>query len=235
MLSGSFLGDRRDDPTDAHRGMYNTVDFGVAAKYLGSRRSFTRLLATSATYKTLRGQYVIAQRTQFGWIAPFAVERDVIATQSIPLPERFFGGGSTSHRGFPDNQAGPRDAFSGFPLGGNALLMHNTEFRFPLLGANIDGVLFHDMGNVYSSLSKISFRVHQKDLRDFDYMVHAVGFGVRYRTPVGPVRIDLSYGMNPPRFFGYKGTTEEVLAGTAPRVEQGVSHFQFFFSIGQAF
>jgi outer membrane protein assembly factor BamA len=96
-------------------------------------------------------------------------------------------------------------------------------------------VLFHDMGNVYSSISNISFGVHQKSLTDYDYMVHAVGFGIRYRTPVGPFRIDLAYSVNPPRFFGFKGTTEEVLAGTAPRVKQGVGHFQFFFSIGQAF
>jgi outer membrane translocation and assembly module TamA len=125
--------------------------------------------------------------------------------------------------------------FSGFPLGGNALLIHNTELRFPFLGDNVDGVLFHDMGNAYSSVSNISFRVHQRNLKDFDYMVHAVGFGIRYRTPVGPVRLDLAYSMNPPRFFGYKGTTQEVLAGTAPRTEQRISRFQFFFSIGQAF
>ncbi|HVX67842.1 MAG TPA: POTRA domain-containing protein [Bryobacteraceae bacterium] len=235
MVEGSFIGDRRDDPADARRGMYNTADFGVATKFLASNRSFVRFLGSNATYKTFRSHYTLAQRTQFGWIGPFAVEHGVNAVESIPLPERFFGGGSTSHRGFPDNQAGPRDPYSGFPLGGNALLIHNTELRFPFLGENIDGVLFHDMGNVFSSPSNISFRVHQKDVRDFDYMVHAVGFGIRYRTPVGPVRIDLSYSMNPPRFFGFKGTTEQVLAGTAPRVEQGVSHFQFFFSIGQAF
>ncbi len=235
MLEGSFLGDRRDDPADAHRGMYNTADLGLASKYLGSNRSFARFLGSSTTYKTFKGQYVFAQRTQFGWIGPFAVDRGVNPVQSVPLPERLFAGGSTSLRGFPDNQAGPRDPYSGFPLGGNALLIHNTELRFPFMGDNIDGVLFHDMGNVYSSPSAISFRVHQKDPQDFDYMVHAVGFGIRYRTPVGPIRVDLAYSMNPPRFFGFKGTTEQVLAGTAPRVEQGVSHFQFFFSIGQAF
>jgi outer membrane translocation and assembly module TamA len=77
--------------------------------------------------------------------------------------------------------------------------------------------------------------VHQRDQRDFDYMVHAVGFGVRYRTPVGPIRVDLAYSLNPPQFFGYKGTTQEVIAGTAPRELTRVSRFQFFFSIGQTF
>jgi outer membrane protein insertion porin family len=235
MIEGSFISDRRDDATDAHRGMYNTANLGLASKVLGSRPSFGRFLGSNATYKTFHTSYVFAQRTQFGWLGPFAVPKNVSATDVIPLPERFFAGGSSSHRGFPDNQAGPRDPYSGFPLGGRALLIHNTELRFPFLGENIDGVIFHDMGNVYSSPSKISFRVHQRNLYDYDYMVHAVGFGIRYRTPIGPVRVDLAYSINPPQFFGFQGTTQQVLQGTAPRVQQGVSHFQFFFSIGQAF
>ena len=116
----------------------------------------------------------------------------------MPLPERFYGGGSSSHRGFPDNQAGPRDLKTGFALGGNALLFHSTELRFPFLGDNITGVFFHDLGNVYSDLGSISFRYKQRDLTDFNYMEHAVGFGVRYRTPVGPIRLDLAYSLNPP-------------------------------------
>ena len=78
-------------------------------------------------------------------------------------------------------------------LGGNALLFHATELRFPLVGDNIRGVIFHDLGNVYSNLNSISFRFHQRDITDFNYMVHAAGFGVRYRTPVGPVRADFAY------------------------------------------
>jgi outer membrane protein assembly factor BamA len=99
------------------------------------------------------------------------------------------------------------------------------------------------MGNTYSSLGNISFRVRQKNLQDFDYMVHAVGFGIRYRTPVGPLRVDLGYSINPPAFFGFKGTELDLInAGVTPCagavnlcVQQSVSHFQYFFSIGQTF
>ena len=94
------------------------------------------------------------------------------------------------------------------------------------------------MGNVYSTIGAISFRVHQNNLTDFDYMVHAAGFGIRYRTPVGPIRLDLAYSINPPNFMGLKGTYEQLLFNnpTPPtRVLQSVSHFQFFFSIGQSF
>jgi outer membrane protein assembly factor BamA len=156
----------------------------------------------------------------------------------------------------PFNQAGPRDtgapvvaggpssAPSGFPLGGNALLFNNVELRFPLIGANIGGVLFHDMGNIYGTLDKLSLRVRQRDLNDFNYMLHAVGFGVRYRTPIGPVRGDLAYSLNPPSYLGFSGTPAELLrcGGTNPAqpafctpTQQRISHFQFFFSIGQTF
>ena len=178
---------------------------------------------------------VLASNTQFGWIRPFGIAAGEDRANYVPLPERFFGGGSSSHRGFPDNQAGPRDLLTGFPLGGNALVFHATELRFPLLGENINGVIFHDLGNIYSDLGSISLRTKQKDMTDFNYMVHAVGFGIRYKTPVGPVRVDLSYSLNPPMFNGLKGTYQELLNNTAlPQIQQ-VKHFQFFFSIGQAF
>jgi outer membrane protein assembly factor BamA len=234
MLSSNLVHDRRDDPADSHKGIYSTVDLGLASNWFASGRSFARFLGRNATYHPFRRHFVLARNVQFGWLGPFRLKGED-PVQAIPLPERFFGGGSTSHRGFPDNQAGPRDLLTGFPLGGNVLLFHNTELRFPLLGDNMDGVLFHDMGNVFSRPGRLSFRVRQKDLTDFDYMVHAVGFGLRYRTPVGPIRIDLAYSMNPPRFIGFKGSRQDLLLGGGERAEQRVSGFQFFFSIGQAF
>jgi outer membrane translocation and assembly module TamA len=96
-------------------------------------------------------------------------------------------------------------------------------------------VLFHDLGNVYSDLGSISFRYKQRDLTDFNYMEHAVGFGVRYRTPVGPIRLDLAYSLNPPVFNGLKGTYRDLILNQAIPAVQRVSHFQFSFSIGQAF
>ena len=128
---------------------------------------------------------------------------------------------------------------TGFPLGGSAVFFNSTELRFPLYGANVNGVLFEDMGNIYSRLSAMSFRVTQNSPTDFDYMVHAVGFGVRYRTPVGPLRVDLAYSINPPKFNGFPGNYSQLLqcsvARTCQASPQQISHFQFFFSIGQAF
>ena len=228
---------------------------GLASNIFGSQRNFARVLVKNATYHPIGKKYVFARQTQFGVIVPYNPPAGISADESVPLPERFFGGGANSHRGFPYNQAGPRDIGTpaassatatqptGFPLGGNALFFNTFEFRFPLIGSNIGGVLFHDAGNVYRSFSDISFRSSQKNLQDFNYMVHAAGFGIRYRTPIGPVRLDLAYSINPPSYVGFQGTQLQLLScnpalpptGVCVGVKQNISHFQFSFSIGQAF
>jgi outer membrane protein insertion porin family len=244
LVSGNLIQDRRDDPVDPHRGIYNTLDIGLAEHFLGSERDFMRFLARNSTYHPIGRKIVLARSTEFGNMYAFHFQGDVF--DAIPLPERFFAGGANTNRGFPDFQAGPRDTETGFPLGGTALFFNQTELRFPLIGDNVGGVLFHDAGNVFSSLSDLSFRVDQRNLQDFNYMVHAVGFGLRYRTPIGPVRLDLAYSINPPRFFGFQGSEQDLVnAGVNPCspppgiadqcVVTGVSHFQFFFSIGQTF
>jgi outer membrane protein insertion porin family len=238
---GSFnlVQDRRDDPIDPHKGIYNTIDVGLATKAFGSQTSFARVLARNATYYRLGQKLVLARETQFGVEPAFSVPANADPSDAIPLPERFFGGGGNTQRGFPENQAGPRDLLTGFPLGGSALFFNNTELRFPLYGANINGVLFEDAGNIYSSIDKMSFRTEQRNNGDFNYMVHAAGFGVRYRTPVGPLRFDLAYSINPPKYNGFPGSYVQLVqcsaANTCQASEQQISHFQFFFSIGQAF
>jgi outer membrane protein assembly factor BamA len=229
VVAVTYFQDRRDDPVNSTRGVYNSIDIGYAGAPLGSETTFTRLLLRNSTYHPLRRDIVFARSLQFGYLQRLG------GLSEVPLAERFFTGGASSHRGFPDNQAGPRDLDTGFPLGGKALFFHSTELRFPLIGDNIGGVLFHDMGNVYTDVRDISLRVRQRGLQDFDYMVHAVGFGIRYSTPVGPLRVDLAYGPNSPRFFGFAGTRDELLAGEGQQVNQRISRFQFHFSLGQTF
>jgi outer membrane protein assembly factor BamA len=229
LVGATFIQDKRDDPTDAHRGVYNTLDISLATEALGSQTGFGRVLARNATYHRLNKNLTLARSTTFGTINRYAGLSD------IPLAERFFSGGSSSQRAFPDNQAGPRDLETGFPIGGNALFLNSVEMRFPLIGDNIGGVLFNDMGNVYSSIGDISLRWHQRDLSDFNYGVQSFGFGIRYRTPVGPVRVDLSLSPNSPRFFGFSGTYNQLIYGGGEKVVQRIDVFQFHISLGQAF
>jgi outer membrane protein assembly factor BamA len=229
LVSSTFVQDRRDDPLEPARGLYTSVASGVANRVFASQTDFFRLLSRNATFHPFRKDWVFARTLTFGWINDFG-------EKNIPLPERLFSGGATTHRGFPENQAGPRDPVTGFPVGGKAILINQFEVRFPLLGENVGAVLFHDAGNVYESLDKLSLRVRQRAVTDFNYMVHAAGAGIRYRTPIGPIRVDLAYSINPPAFIGFKGTREELLEGRGQRdVRQRINHFQFHFSLGQSF
>jgi outer membrane protein assembly factor BamA len=243
----SLVEDKRDDAFDPHRGIYNTFDFGVADRIFGSQINYVRFLVRNATYHPITKRSLVARSTQFGNIYGFNFAPS--DNGQIPLAERFFGGGGTSHRGFPENQAGPRDTTTGFPLGGTTLFFNQTELRFPLIGANIGGVLFHDMGNIYSSLSKFSLRARQHNDADFNYMVHAAGVGIRYRTPIGPVRFDLGYSINPPTYNGLDPNLSlDQLADLnqqnpclpvpgipVPCKLRNLGHLRWFFSIGQTF
>ena len=127
-------------------------------------------------------------------------------------------GRSHSLRGFRINAAGPRDLQTGFPVGGTAAFVNTFEFRMPaptlpFVGDSLNFVLFHDMGNVFqnpcdmfpSFLHSINrtgtpARMFRGSIGtcNFNYFSHDVGLGARYKTPVGPIRLDFSYNLNPP-------------------------------------
>ena len=99
------------------------------------------------------------------------------------------------------------------------------------------GVAFYDVGNVYKRVGDVSFRFHQNNETDFNYLVHAIGGGIRYKTPIGPMRFDLAWTMNPPRYQGVNGNLSDLLSSKIPLtpVSRRLSTFQFFFSIGQTY
>jgi outer membrane protein insertion porin family len=180
---------------------------------------------------------------------------------TIPLPELFFAGGGNSHRGFGLNQAGPRDPDSGFPVGGTALFVNSLELRFPpvslpWLGGGFGFAVFHDMGNVFTAghdMLKGLMRWHQGNpgqclasggtpnqqcLTQFndsgyDYTSHALGVGVRYKTPIGPLRFDFGYNLNPTSYF--QAILNAQRQPTGQLETQRLRHFNVFFSIGQPF
>lgn len=178
----------------------------------------------------------------------------------VPLPERLYAGGATSLRGFGINNAGPRDLTTGYPVGGSAVVVNTFELRLPpptlpVVGDSVSFVIFHDMGNAFRYPGDMftSFtHFHQPDKAtcrnllgpllsaygqaanavgtcNFNYYSHDVGIGARYNTPVGPIRLDFSYNLNPPIYPVFDDYT-----GSQPYVGQA-NHFNFFFSIGQAF
>lgn len=242
MPDFSYVRDTRDNPIESLKGTFNTFDLGVASRIFGSQTNFTRVVVQNSSYYQFhKRRWVFARSTRIGVEEPFS------STAFAPLPERFFAGGSTSHRGFGINQAGPRDLTSGFPLGGEALFLNNLELRtpplpLPYVGNNLSAVVFHDMGNVFSTAGDMAnsiLKFSQPDRSlclnpatttcNFNYVSHAVGAGARYRTPIGPVSFDVGYNLNPPAF--------PISAPASPAVpsSQVLKHFNFFFNIGQTF
>jgi outer membrane protein assembly factor BamA len=147
------------------------------------------------------------------------------------LPERFFMGGSQSMRGFSINEAGPRDPETGYPIGGNALFLNSVELRTSFAQRRLGLVLFEDAGNVYSTVRRMRlFKIKQSSPEDFDYTSHAVGLGLRLKTPVGPLSFDMGYNLNPPRY-----NVVTTVNGIANTEVQRLSNFQFFVSFGQSF
>ena len=252
LPSLTFIRDRRDDPIESKSGNYTTFDAGVASGVFGSEAAFGRVLAQNTTYTAFRKKTIVfATSVRVGLAQPFG------GTSELPLPERFFAGGGNSLRGFAINQAGPRDLNTGEPLGGNALLVANVELRLPpptlpFVGKDISFVLFHDAGNVFANTDQLVhnlFRWSQKNPQqctaapapltpeakgacDFSYISHSAGAGIRYHTPIGPIRLDLGYNLNPPTFPVI--TTDPVTGITTFR-SQTLKHFNFYFSIGQTF
>jgi outer membrane protein insertion porin family len=280
----TWFRDTRDNPADASKGSFNSAGFGDADTALGSSASFLRFFFQNSTYYPIKRRFSFARSTRFGFLAPYrdtvslsfppptAGECTAGATASgpvptiIPLPERFFGGGGTSLRGFALNQAGPRDICTGFPIGGQAILVLNQEFRFPMrlpfIGTSLGGAIFYDGGNVYSRLSRISFRstlpaptfALQNPARpagptnvpvcvtnctnELNYFAHTVGLGVRYKTPVGPIRIDLGYQLNRPLFvipIPCPSNNQTCQIGSLGQQSTRLPGFQIFFNLGASF
>jgi outer membrane protein assembly complex protein YaeT len=243
MPGFSVVRDRRDDPLDSTKGSYSTLDVGLADKHFGSETAFGRMVMQQTSYHAFgrNGAFVLARSTRLGVEMPYD-------NTTVPLPEHLFAGGGNTLRSFSLNQAGPRDLATGGPLGGDAMIVNNLELRLPpaplpFFQEHIGFVFFHDMGNVFATSNEMFHslaRWRQKDpsaCRDlsaagtcnFNFISHAVGTGVRYKTPIGPVRFDLGYNLNPATF-----PVKEASGNTAPHVET-MRRFNFFFSIGQTF
>jgi outer membrane protein insertion porin family len=248
-FEGTWVRDRRNNPADPSRGMFNTIDISVATRSLGSTATFTRFQVQNSTYTPFHhGSLVFARNTTFGIEDAF----NGSAEDDIPLAERFFAGGGTSLRGFSLNQAGPRDPTTGFPVGGLAMLVFNQELRFPmnlpLIGNKLGGAVFYDAGNVFSDIEHVTLRYTPapspagcqpgttltntlSECPNMNYFSHTVGFGFRYATPIGPVRLDFAYQLNPAQFESCSTPSTPC-----PMIQQSrLPHFQFFFNIGSVF
>ncbi|MEO7003840.1 MAG: POTRA domain-containing protein [Acidobacteriaceae bacterium] len=211
-LSASYTRDTRDNPLNSHRGTLQSMELDFNSTKLGSSVDFAKLIGQMAYYKKIPKNIIWANSVRIGLAPPFAGSR-------VPVSEAFFTGGGSTLRGFPLDSAGPQRkvqvcstgdstdcTFIQVPTGGKELLLLNSEFRIPLpIKKNLGMAVFYDGGSVFPGVG----------FHDFTSLYsNNVGIGLRYETPVGPIRFDLGRDLNP---------------------VPGINPTQYFFSIGQAF
>jgi outer membrane protein insertion porin family len=196
-IGPSFLRDKRDNKFDPTAGNQTLGSFFVAAAALGGNEQFVKLFVEHDRFYSIHRfrDTVYSLSVRLGLASPFG------GKQSLPISERFFAGGARDLRGFGFEEAGKqilvakRDSNGNAikdsngniikinsPLGGNGLLVINNELRFPLWGP-IGGTVFSDTGNVFERV---------RDMKPGN-ITETLGFGLRLKTPVGPVRVDMGF------------------------------------------
>jgi outer membrane protein insertion porin family len=197
-VQGSY--DTRDEPVDATRGEYLSANVQLAAKRIGSTAGFAKSFFTAQAFRPVprTGGSVFAVQARIGVARGFPRDVEVlvegqptvlVGVTDLPKPERFFAGGDTTVRGFALDTLGQPDTMDEDGLrsiGGNAETIFNIELRGPVR-RGIQGVGFVDTGNVFA---------HASDL-DLLALRTAVGFGLRYKSPVGPIRFDMGFKIKP--------------------------------------
>lgn len=193
-----------DNLLNASRGYQVALHAEEAGRLLPGTFNFYAISSDGRHYLPVSPRLVWANRIQFGAIWPTAGR-----ASNVPFNKKYFLGGATTVRGWGRFEISPLS--DGFPIGGNALTSFSSEMRAALSG-RLGGVLFLDGGSVWRD-------VHDIQTGSLRY---AAGAGLRYQTPVGPIRVDLGFQLNPLADLKVEGQPE-------------TRHWRLHFSIGQAF
>ena len=196
-----------DNLIDSHRGYVATAHLEQAGGWLGGDFDYTETVLEGRYYQSLGTRAVVAVKARAGSVAALGTSDQATV---VPFFKRYFLGGATTLRGWGRYDVSPLDS-TNEPIGGQTVFNFSTEIRVPITG-KFSGVLFLDGGNVWAD--PWTFKV--ADMR------YDVGPGLRYVTPIGPLRFDFGYQLNP--------IPDLVLDG-----EPEKRHFRLHFSIGQAF
>ena len=210
ILSGTVLRDRRDNQAAPSSGSLLTMGMDYAPRFLGSEVAFVKSTMQGSMYRALRGdrRFILAGRATLGLARGFEreVEREdenglpvvdpngqpiVDLVADLPASQRFFAGGSNTVRAFSQDRLGTTEVLTdtGLSNGGNAMMYFNAELRMATgrpFGRNLTTVVFADAGNVFKRVGQL----------DVGRLRPAAGFGFRYDSPLGPLRVDLGFKLD---------------------------------------
>jgi outer membrane protein insertion porin family len=175
----SAVFDTRDNVFDPHKGDLLTSSVEFAGGPLSGNKDYWKYYGSASHYVPLAWNSVLEIKGRAGVGAPYD------DTARIPIYERFFAGGAYTIRGYEERKVGPIDPVSRDPLGGDAMLIGNLEYTYPLFSF-LKLAAFYDVGNVWEK---------KKDFGKDGYK-SGIGFGVRVKTPLGPIKLDYGFPMN---------------------------------------
>jgi outer membrane protein assembly complex protein YaeT len=187
-LTPSVEWDTRDNPLAPTKGIFASASLQYAFPAFQADEHFVRLQTGATVYSPIfRGLGAIGLR--LGAMAPINADPDIPKNLQIPFAYRFFAGGRTTHRAFDIDRLGipGQTIIDGEPVGGNALILLNMEYRRRISGP-LFAAIFVDVGNVWASPEQV-------DLGDIEY---GPGLGLQYVTPAGPLRAEYAWRINAP-------------------------------------
>jgi outer membrane protein insertion porin family len=176
--------DTRDSPTEPTRGMRARFSFEYAGGFLDAESNYTVTTLELAHYWPLWWKLVGHLRGNIAYGEAFG------ETPLLPVQKRFFLGGANTIRGYENFSISPTSPITGGETGGNKAFWINGEILFPLYEPlKLRGVVFLDMGNAFA------------EPQDFSWSVkYGAGFGVRFISPVGAIRLEVGFPLNPGPF-----------------------------------
>jgi outer membrane protein insertion porin family len=176
-LNLSYVRERRDDTFNPTQGSFFSSSLKLGLPVFEKNYSFIKFL-----WRYQKNFKILSNGT-------FAASvRNGLASGDMSITERFFAGGFNTFRGTGRDRLGPRDPGTGKPRGGNAFILFNFETTFPILILPISDFyysIFADVGNVYEKVKYISFK----------HLESAVGFSLKYKTTMGPLRFDVAWNV----------------------------------------
>lgn len=175
--------DTRDNKFNASRGIVVSGSVEVAGGPVGGDRDFAKFFNSTSHYSTI-GPFILELKLREGIVSSYG------DSDRVPIYERFFAGGTYTIRGYKERDVGPRDV-SGDAIGGGTMVLGNAELTFSIV-ENLKGAFFVDAGNVWASPDS-----SPEDGTTTRGIKVGVGTGVRIKTPIGPVKLDLGFPVNP--------------------------------------
>ncbi len=175
-ISLGITQDLRDNRYDPSSGRRSYLSVETAGGVFGGDKDFIKYNAGSSWYYSFLEQHVIEFKLTAGLVDDYG------DSDSVPIYERFYAGGANTIRGYDVREVGPQYEGTDDPKGGEAMLIGNIEYVFPII-KNFKGAVFYDIGNVWEEIDDFGQGGYESSL----------GTGVRIKTPIGPIKLDYGY------------------------------------------